>query len=393
MLKGANVVLGVTGGIACYKSCEIVSRLVKLGVNVDVIMTANSREFVTPLTFESLSHNAVTTDTFKRSASYDIKHVSLAQKADVILIAPATANIIAKIACGIADDMLSTTVLASQNSLKIICPAMNTGMYNNVICKENIAKLKSLGYIIVEPSVGRLACGDVGVGKMAEPESIVEKLQLIMDLPQDLANKSVLITVGGTEEPIDAVRVITNRSSGKMGVAVANECIARGAKVLLIAGNVSVDLPNAAEIIMVKTTDDMFNAVMNNYENCDYIIKAAAPSDYKVVDRQNNKIKTDKLNLNLEKNIDIAATVGKVKGNRKLVVFSAETDDLIQNSIRKLHSKYADIVVANDVSKQGAGFNSDTNIVSIITADENVAEYGIMTKREVAKIIVDTMVK
>lgn len=393
MLKGANIVLGVTGGIACYKSCEIVSRLVKSGANVDVIMTANSQEFVTPLTFESLSHNAVVTDTFKRSDSFDINHIALAQKADVFLIAPATANIIAKIASGIADDMLSTTVLASQNSIKVICPAMNTGMYNNKITQENIAKLKQLGYIFIDPTVGRLACGDVGAGKMAEPQIIVAKLQEILDAPQDLLGKKVLITVGGTEEPIDAVRVITNHSSGKMGVALAEECIARGAGVIMVVGNVSVNLPNQAEVVKVKTTHEMYLAVMANYESCDYIIKAAAPSDYKVINRQNNKIKADKLVLNLEKNIDIAKAVGQVKGGRKLVVFSAETQDLVANAIKKLHSKNADIVVANDVTKQGAGFNTDTNIVTIVTADEKVTEYGIMSKRDVAKVIVDTMIK
>ncbi len=393
MLTGKNIVLGVSGGIACYKACDIVSRLVKLGANVDVIMTNNATKFITTKTFESLSHRSVVTDPFQPVKDFEIGHISLAKKADMIIIAPATANIIGKIACGIADDMLSTTIMASTNSIKLIAPAMNTGMYNNQIFTSNLNKLIEYGYHVSEPISGRLACGDVGVGKMQEPEHIVAKAVELLLPNQDLYGKKVLVTCGGTEESIDAVRVITNHSSGKMGMSIANECMSRGAKITLVCGNVTVDISDRFNVIKVKSTDEMHAAVMASYADNDYIIMAAAPSDYKPLNVSSKKIKGQFLTLQLVKNVDIAKSVGEVKDNRKLIIFSAETDDLIVNARLKLSSKNADMVVANDVSKDGAGFNVDTNIVTIIDNKGNESSYDKMLKKQVAKIIVDSMIK
>ena len=390
MLSGKNIVLGVTGGIACYKACDIVSRLVKLGANVDVIMTKNATEFVSPKTFESLSHRPVAVDTFQKIENFEIEHISLAKKADLFLISPCTYNVIGKIANGIADDMLTTTIAAAKNAIKVICPAMNTNMYTNEVCKQNLQKLKELGFIEIEPVSGRLACGDIGTGKMQEPNVIVDKVCELLCGKQDLAGKKVLISCGGTEESIDAVRVITNHSSGKMGIAIANECKRRGAQVILVAGKVSVNIPSFNKVLQVKTTMDMYNQVMKNYAECDYIIMAAAPSDYRPKEVAQNKIKSENLVLELVKNPDIAAAVGKVKGDRKLIIFSAETENLIANATGKLEKKHADMVVANDVTQAGAGFNVDTNIVNIITKDK-IKNFDIMTKKEVAKIIVDNM--
>lgn len=392
-MRKLNVVLGVTGGIACYKSCEIVSRLVKQGINVDVIMTKNAQEFVRPLSFETMSANPVICDTFERARSWEVEHISLAKKADIMLIAPASANVIGKFANGICDDMLSTTFMAS-NAIKVICPAMNTAMFRNPIFRENLNKLKGLGCVIIEPTEGRLACGDVGEGKMSEPIDIVSEVVRLLTPSDELKGKRVLITAGGTQEPIDSVRVITNHSSGKMGMALVKDCIDRGAQVTLIKGIVSVDIPYGTyKVIDCKTTQQMYDAVMSEYAENDYIIKAAAPSDYKVAKQALNKIKGDNITLNLIKNPDIAAQVGKVKGERKLVVFSAETENLIENAKAKLISKNADIVVANDVTMTGAGFNTDTNIVTILTKDGEITEYGMMSKSDVAKAIVDTMLK
>lgn len=392
-MRKLNVVLGVTGGIACYKSCEIVSRLVKQGINVDVIMTKNAQEFVRPLSFETMSANPVICDTFERARSWEVEHISLAKKADIMLIAPASANVIGKFANGICDDMLSTTFMAS-NAIKVICPAMNTAMFRNPIFRENLNKLKGLGCVIIEPTEGRLACGDVGEGKMSEPIDIVSEVVRLLTPSDELKGKRVLITAGGTQEPIDSVRVITNHSSGKMGMALVKDCIDRGAEVTLVKGIVSVDVPYGTyKVIDCETTQQMYDAVMSEYAENDYIIKAAAPSDYKVAKQALNKIKGDNITLNLIKNPDIAAQVGKVKGERKLVIFSAETENLIENAKAKLISKNADIVVANDVTMTGAGFNTDTNIVTILTKDGEITEYGMMSKSDVAKAIVDTMLK
>lgn len=393
MLKGKNILLGVTGGIACYKSCEIVSRLIKLGANVDVIMTNNATKLVTPKTFESLSQRPVVVDPFQAMPTHNIEHISLAQKADLFVIAPATANVIGKIACGIADDMLTTTFIASSGSIKLIAPAMNTGMYNNPIVQSNLAKLKDFGCHFADATCGRLACGDVGIGKMSEPESIVSKIVELLTPNSDLAGRRVLVTCGGTEEAIDAVRVITNHSSGKMGIAIAQECLSRGAAVTLVYGNISVAIPGGVYEVPVTSTDDMYLAVMDNVESSDYIIMAAAPSDYKPKVQSIEKIKSNTLTLELVKNVDIAKAVGGIKGDKKLIIFSAETSDLISNATDKLSRKCADMVVANDVTVVGAGFNVDTNIVTIIDKNGNITPYDIMLKTDVAKVIVDSMIK
>ena len=390
MLSGKNIVLGVTGGIACYKACDIVSRLVKLGACVDVIMTKNATEFVSPKTFESLSHRQVVVDTFQKIEKFEIEHISLAQKADLFLIAPATYNIIGKIANGIADDMLTTTIAAAKRAIKVICPAMNTNMYTNEICISNLKKLKELGFVQVQPISGRLACGDKGVGKLQEPDVIVKKVCELLCGKQDLAGKKVLITCGGTEEAIDAVRVITNHSSGKMGIAICKECKKRGAQVTLVAGKVSVKIPELDKVVVVSTTMQMYDAVLDNSKVADYVIMAAAPSDYRPKQVASNKIKSENLVLELVKNPDIAAAVGKNKMDTKLVIFSAETENLIENAKGKLAKKNADMVVANDVTKEGAGFNVDSNIVTIITKN-SVKDFDKMSKDDVAKIIVDNM--
>lgn len=393
MLYGKSVVLGVTGGIAVYKSCEIVSRLVKLGVNVDVIMTENSQKFVTPLTFETLSKNAVVTDTFMRTETYDVHHISLAKKADVLLVAPATADVIGKFAQGICDDMLSTTFMASK-AIKVVCPAMNTNMYESEAFQKNLAILRERGVIIVDSTVGRLACGDVGKGKMAEPVEIVEKVEELLQPLQDYKGKTVLVTAGGTEENIDGVRVITNHSSGKMGVAIARAAANRGAKVILVHGKISVPVPKEVAVdVPVVTTEDMLSAVKNNFENTDVFVMSAAPADYKVKNQFSSKVKSETLTLELVKNPDIAKWVGENKGDKKLVVFSAETDNLIANAKGKLEKKNADLVVANDVTMAGAGFNVDTNIATIIDRDGNATTSGLVLKTELAEMILDSVSK
>lgn len=387
-----NVVIGVCGGIACYKVCDIVSGLKKLGVNVDVIMTKNATEFVSPLTFETLSGSPVTRDTFDRERPWEVEHISLAKKADVFVIVPATANVIGKIASGIADDMLTTTVMATKAPV-LIAPAMNTNMYENPIVQRNIETLKSYGYNFVDTETGRLACGDNGNGKLASVDRILFEIERLLYDKKDLVGKSVLITAGGTEEPIDGVRCVTNRSSGKMGFELAREARLRGADVICVKGRVSIDFPKyIAKVIPVKTTSDMYEAVASNMGKADYIIKAAAPADYKVKNSVKEKIKSEQLELSFEKNPDIAKMVGENKGDKKLVIFCAETSELIDSAGKKLVKKNADMVVANDVTKEGAGFDVDTNIVSIIKSDNSRKDYPLMTKREIAKVIVDEMI-
>ena len=392
MLYGKNIVLGVTGCIAAYKSCDIVSRLKKLGANVDVIMTDNACQFVMPLSFETLSGNAVVTNTFKRETEYDVKHVSLAKKADLFLVAPATANIIGKFAGGIADDMLSTTYMASK-APKVVCPAMNTNMYESEAVQKNIAILKDRGVTIVDAIEGRLACGDTGKGKMAEPSDIVKIVEDILQPIQDYKGKRVLVTAGSTEEPIDGVRVITNHSSGKMGVAIAKALADRGAEVTLVRGKMSVDTPNCVyKEVKVNTTDELLDAVKSNMDN-DIFIMAAAPADYKVKNKSASKIKAESLTLELEKNPDVAKYVGENKGDKMLVIFSAETENLIENAKGKLAKKNADFVVANDVTQDGAGFFGDTNIATIIGKTGFSVESGLVLKDKLAHLILDTIKK
>ena len=393
MLSGVNVVVGVSGGIACYKACEIVSRLKKLNACVDVIMTKNATEFVQPLTFESLSSRPVTVDMFAPKEKFEVEHISLAKKADLCVIAPTTANVLAKLAEGIADDMLTTTVLAMKCPI-VVAPAMNTNMYENPITQQNIKALKERGFIFVDPISGRLACGDTGVGKMAEPIDIVSKVAEVLIPKQDYKGKKVLITCGATREPIDGVRFITNKSSGKMGMEIAKAVFKRGGQVKLVKGLVSVNVPQyITDVVDVETTNDMYNAVMDSYKDCDIIIKAAAPADYRLKETFDNKIKSEELTLSFVKNPDIAKELGKVKGDRKLVIFCAETENLIENAKKKIQSKNADLVVANDVTQQGAGFNVDTNIVTICKKDGSSTSYDKMLKSEVANVILDEIQK
>ncbi|MFI3228537.1 MAG: bifunctional phosphopantothenoylcysteine decarboxylase/phosphopantothenate--cysteine ligase CoaBC [Bacillota bacterium] len=385
-----TVILGITGGIASYKACEIVSRLKKLNYKVRVIMTQNATEFITPLTLETLSEHRVVTDMFDKERSYEVEHISYAKLADAFVIAPATANVIAKIAEGIADDMLTTTIMATKAPI-IIAPAMNTNMFNSEACQKNMAILKERGCIFIEPIEGLLACGDVGKGKMAEPENIVQCIDNMLTPCPDFRGKRVLITAGATKEPIDGVRYITNHSSGKMGVALAECALNRGAEVTMVVGSVSVPLPEGANIVKISTTQDMFQAVMDNLGDSEVIIKAAAPADYKVKNYSPLKIKSENLTLELVKNPDIARAVGAKKGDKKLVVFAAETHELMENAHRKLQSKNADLIVANDVTQEGAGFNVDTNIATLITSDGRITALEKMSKVELADIILDTI--
>ncbi len=392
MLYGKNVVLGVSGGIAVYKACEIVSRLKKLGANVDVVMTKNACEFVTPLTFQTLAKSAVVLNAFEPVKVFDINHISLAKKADILVVAPATANVIAKFAEGIADDMLTTTYLACK-AKKLICPAMNCNMFEDEATQKNMQTLKERGATFCNGAVGPLACGDVGKGRMAEACDIVEKIVEILTPNQDFANKRVLVTSGGTEEKIDGVRVIANHSSGKMGKAIAEAVADRGGSVVYVYGNVKTDVPKCVEkAIHVTSTQDMLDACVKEFDACDVAIMAAAPADYKVKNTFDNKIKADVLTLELVKNPDIAKTLGEKKGEKKLVIFSAETQNLVENAKGKLQKKNADIAVANDVTLVGAGFDVDTNIATIIDKKGNMTESGKISKRELADLILNKVI-
>ena len=391
MLKDKTVVIGVSGGIAVYKTLDVVSRLRKLGVNVNVIMTKSATEFVTPLSFQSLSQNYVVCDMFEDPKTWDVEHISLAKRADVFLIAPATANVIGKIANGIADDMLTTTVMATKAKV-LIAPAMNTNMYENPILQRNINTLKELGYNFVEPESGRLACGDTGKGKLASPETIVDEVVKLLSKGQDLKGKSIIVTAGPTVESIDPMRYITNRSTGKMGYSIAKEAIERGADVTLITGPTNLTPPqNLKKLVKIESAKDMYEAVLENLDENDVVIKSAAVADYKPKNYSNKKIKKsdDDLVIELDRNKDIAQEIGKIKNNKILVGFAAETNDLIENASLKIKKKNIDFIVANDLTKEGAGFGVDTNIVKIIDKEGNITEYPKMKKEEVANIILD----
>ena len=383
-----NVLFGVSGGIACYKSCTAVSALTKSGCEVNVVLTKNAAEFVTPLTFQALTHRYVYCEMFDGVADREIAHINLAKQADVFVIAPATANIIAKLACGIADDLLTSAALAAMCPV-IVCPAMNAHMYENAATQHNLRTLKERGFIIVSPETGNLACGDVGKGRMAEPEKIVEVVKSVFAESSVLAGKKFLVTAGGTMENIDGVRYITNRSSGKMGCAIVRELKRRGAQVTLVAANMKVLAPDTDKVIRVTSAKEMLEACMREYESCDCIIKAAAVGDYAPAEEYTNKIKGEEITLRLKKNPDIAASLGKVKGKRKLVIFCAETQGLLESAAEKLRAKGADMVVANDVSKPDIGFDSDKNAVIVIKSGGYKAEYPAADKSEIAKEVVD----
>ncbi|NLL82238.1 MAG: bifunctional phosphopantothenoylcysteine decarboxylase/phosphopantothenate--cysteine ligase CoaBC [Tissierellia bacterium] len=391
MLKGKNIILGVTGGIAVYKAADLVSKLVKQHANVEVIMTEAATEFVTPLTFQTMSQNKVHTEMFGLISHFDVEHISLAQKADLILIAPATANTIGKIANGLADSLLTTVVMASKAKI-VYAPAMNTNMYNNQIFQENMNKLKALGHDFIKTGVGRLACGDFGEGKMAEPSEIVDYV-ISSFSKKDFINKKVVITAGPTIEAIDPVRYITNHSSGKMGYSLAKEAKNRGADVILISGPTNLEPPDGVEIIKINTTEEMFEAVGKHFEDCDVLIKSAAPSDYKPLSVSPNKIKKgnnkEELEIKLIRNPDIAQYYGKYKNKQIMVGFAAETDNLLQYANEKLKSKNFDFIVANDVTEPGAGFKYDTNIATFIDNKGNIDKYPLMEKSLLSTLILD----
>jgi phosphopantothenoylcysteine decarboxylase/phosphopantothenate--cysteine ligase len=391
MLQNKNIILGITGGIAAYKACDIVSSLKKLNANVDVIMTKAAAEFITPLTLQSLSQNKVTVDMFEKLKEWEIAHISLAKKADIFLITPATANIIGKLAAGIADDMLSTTAMATKAPV-IMAPAMNTNMYTNPIVQANIERLKSIGVRFIPPESGRLACGDIGEGKLASVETIVAEIVKLLSGTKDFAGKKILITAGPTREAIDPVRFISNYSSGKMGYALTEAAVERGADVTLISGPVSLREPSGLHsLIKVESAAEMRQAVMDCYQEMDIIIMAAAVGDFKPKWKSPQKIKKadSNLTLELEKTSDILAELGKIKGERILVGFAAETQNITEYALGKLTRKNLDFIVANDLTQEGAGFGVETNIVKIIDRSGEVEELPLMSKLELSRKILN----
>lgn len=389
MLKGKNILLGVTGGIACYKSLEICSRLSKKGANIKVIMTDAAREFVTPLSFQTMSSNPVYIDMFKELEHVEVEHIALAKWADLIVIAPASANTIAKLANGFADNMLTTVCLASK-AKKLIVPAMNTGMLDNVATVRNIETLIKDGFIVTDTQCDLLACKDVGRGKMLEPEEIVE----IMDglfYEKDFVGKTITVTAGPTREALDPVRFLSNKSTGKMGYAIAKEAYKRGAKVILITGPTSIEAPKVSEVIKVESTSDMFMAVQSVFNETDVLIKAAAPADFTPCEYSENKIKKspDVMNLELKKTKDILKYVGGIKEDKILVGFAAESTNMEEFAKEKLKKKNLDFIVANNITMESAGFGTDTNIATIYDRDGGSFESGKVTKKELANIILD----
>lgn len=385
MLKGKTVVLGVTGSIAAYKMANVASALVKEGADVHVVMTKNATNFINPITFETLTNNKCLVDTFDRNFQFHVAHVSLSQKADVMLIAPASANIIGKLANGIADDMLSTMALAA-NCKIIVSPAMNTHMYKNQIVQDNLKKLKHYGFEIIEPAVGRLACASVGEGKLPAEDVLLDYIRQEIQFEKDMQGLNVLVTAGPTVEKIDPVRYITNHSSGKMGYSVAEVAAKRGANVTLISGPVHIDAPMFVDVVKVESAKDMYNAVMDHLKSCDILIKAAAVADYTVENISDEKIKKqdNDLSLTLSRTNDILKAAGENKEKNQIICgFSMETSNLIENSEKKLNSKNCDMIIANNLNDNGAGFGVDTNKVSIITKD-NIQSLDVLSKKEVA---------
>ena len=383
-LKDKHVLLGVTGGIAAYKTATLASSLVKNGANVHVIMTENATNFITPVTFETLTGHKCIINTFDRNFEFKVEHVSLAQMADVIMVAPATANVIAKLAHGLADDMLTTTILASK-APKLIAPAMNTAMYENPITQDNLQILKKYGMKVITPASGYLACGDTGEGKMPEVEELYDNIIDALT-PKDLTGYNVLVTAGPTREKIDPVRFISNHSTGKMGYAIAKQAGMRGAKVTLVSGPVALEAPKGVEVVPVVSAKDMADAVWERADKMDMIIKAAAVADYRPVTTYEDKVKKsgDDMNIALERTDDILAHLGKNKKEGQILCgFSMETKDMLENSKVKLKKKNLDVIVANNLKVAGAGFGTDTNIVTLITKDE-VKELPILSKDEVA---------
>ena len=394
MLKGKNILLGVTGGIACYKACELTSLLVKQHANVQVIMTENATKFVTPITFEQLSGNKALVDTFDRNFVHSVEHISVADKTDMVIIAPATANVIAKLANGLADDMLTTTVLACRCP-KAIAPAMNTAMYENPVTQDNIAKLVHYGWEIIEPASGRLACGAVGKGKLPDPQRLLEAVLHTAAHEKDMEGLNVLVTAGPTREALDPVRYLTNHSSGKMGYAIANAAANRGANVTLVSGPTNLAKPSYMDVVDIESAKDMYEAVSSRSDKMDIIIKAAAVADYRPATVADNKIKKsdDDLSIPLERTTDILKTLGAdKKPGQFLCGFSMETENMLENSKAKLTKKNLDMIAANNVKVDGAGFGVDTNVLTLISRDD-VKELPLMSKSQAADALLDEILK
>lgn len=390
-MQGKTIVLGITGGIAAYKACTLISLLKKRGYEVWCVMTPNATQFITPLTVETLSGHPAAVDQFTRETPWDVEHIALAQRADLMVVAPATANCMAKFAAGIADDLLTTTLLAVTAPV-LFAPAMNAAMWRNPATQANLQALQARGVSFVGPASGLLACGDNDIGRMVEPEEIADTIDRMLAANNDFAGRRVLVTAGPTREPLDPVRYITNHSSGKMGYALAAAAAARGAAVTLISGPTNLPTPSGVQLIPVSTTQQMYNAVMDNLAGQDLIIKAAAPADFTAGQAAEQKIKKtagQPLQLTLVQTPDIAAEVGRRKGSSVLVVFAAETDPDPERVLAKLRAKQADMLVLNDVTAPGAGFNVDTNIVSLLQADGTRQDLPMMPKAQVAGSILD----
>lgn len=393
MLKGKTVLLGVTGGIAAYKIANLASALVKLHADVNVIMTQNATNFINPITFESLTGNKCIVDTFDRNFKFKVEHIALAELADVFMIAPASANVIGKIANGIADDMLTTTFMACKKK-KILAPAMNTNMYENPIVQDNIKMLKDYGMEIIEPATGYLACGTTGSGKLPDEKILLEYILREVAYEKDLSGKTVLVTAGPTREAVDPVRFISNHSTGKMGYAIARCASLRGARVILVSGPVSIEPPLFAELVPVVSAEDMYNAVMKYKYEADIIIKSAAVADYTPVTISSEKIKKQDgdMRIELKRTKDILKELGQSRRENQFICgFAMETENLIENAVKKLESKNVDMIVANSLKTEGAGFGTDTNVVTLITEDGKT-ELPLMSKDEVAMKILDAAV-
>ena len=394
MLKGKTVVLAVSGSIAAYKIASLASALGKLHADVQVLMTQNATNFINPITFETLTGNKCLVDTFDRNFQYSVEHVALAKRADVVLVAPASANVIGKIANGIADDMLTTTVMACKCK-KIISPAMNTQMFENPIVQDNLKKLEHYGYEVIQPAVGLLACKDVGKGKMPEPETLLEYILQEVAYEKDLKGKKILVTAGPTQEPIDPVRYLTNHSSGKMGYAIAKVWSMRGAEVTLVSGKTAITPPLFVDVVPVTTAREMYEAVTGRSDRQDIVIKAAAVADYrpKTISEQKVKKTDGELSIEMERTDDILKYLGEHKrANQFLCGFSMETEHMLENSRKKLKKKNLDMIVANNVKVEGAGFAGDTNIVTLITGDDET-QLPLLSKEETAVEIMNKILE
>ncbi|MDD3350490.1 MAG: bifunctional phosphopantothenoylcysteine decarboxylase/phosphopantothenate--cysteine ligase CoaBC [Eubacteriales bacterium] len=394
MLKGKTILLGVTGSIAAYKAAELASLLVKQHCNVHVMMTKNATEFVAPMTFETLTENKVAIDTFDRNFEYNVEHIALAKLADLVLIAPCSANVIAKLANGIADDMLTSTTLAC-GCKKMLAPAMNTGMYLNPVTQNNLARLKDYSWEVISPTTGLLACGDIGIGKMEEPARILAAVLQDVAFEKDMSDLNVLVTAGPTQEAMDPVRFISNHSSGKMGYAIAEAAARRGAKVTLISGKVALSPPPFINVIPVVSAEEMFEAVIHQSDSADIIIKAAAVADYRPANLSDDKIKKadEDLSIPLVRTTDILNYLGEHRSPKQFLCgFSMETRDLIENSRKKLEKKHLDMIAANNLKTEGAGFEQDTNVLTLITKDSEL-ELPLLSKDVAAHRLLDEIMK